>query len=215
MVKIYTNIYYEEYARLSLQYLPSFNYNHFVCHDKPDLQNKVDNIGIEVTRLISFKEAEYESVIREIFGKNLTYDDIKDNKKLNSPKFMGRIYNINNVIANSYGKGLRNTDAYIIQCIECIKRKCQKMKTYKRFNKNGLYIFMETAIGIEYLTRAYQFIDELSQSFDFYIFNFIDTLQLYDLKSGQSSQFEVSKLNILKKEALMKEREKLNIHNIA
>lgn len=206
----YTKKYFERYARLSLQYLPFLDYQKFNCDDNPDLQNETDSIGIEVTRLILPQKAEYESIINRIMGKGLKYDDIKNDERIKPPRFKGKIHNINGIITSYYGKGLTNTDSYVTECIECIKKKCQKMKKYKKFDKKGLYIFMETAIGTEYLTKVYQQIDKIDNGFDFYLFNFIDTLYLYNHRK-QTFYYQVTNLKDLKKMAL--ENEKAQLHN--
>lgn len=47
---MYRKKYYEEYARLTLKYIFQYPVENFICADKPDIQNKTNGIGIEVTR---------------------------------------------------------------------------------------------------------------------------------------------------------------------
>lgn len=141
--------------------------------------------------------------MNEIFGKNLTYHDIIKIKKINSHKFLGRIYNIDGIVASSFGTGMHDTNSYIKKCIDSIEEKHQKMKNYKIFNKNGLYFFTGMSYGTEYLHDLYHYLDEKMSAFDFYIFNFNNKICLYDAQNKQEYHTENMDLRQLKNQTFM------------
>lgn len=124
-----------------------------------------------------------------------------ETKKINSPRFSGKIYNIDGIVASAFGTGMRDTSSYIKKCIESIEEKRQKIKKYKKFNKNGLYLFTGMSYGTEYLHDLYQYIDEKISDFDFYIFNFNDKIYLYDTQKKQEYHAENLDLKQLKSQA--------------
>ena len=139
MVHKYQKDYFEEYARLLLEDYLSVQ---LVNHDMPDLLCVVDGfdeVGIEVVRDISDHEGHCDTVwLREYEGENI-YEQMKEaQNKIDN--FIGDIVEKEGVIAWNHGC-LVNKIEEAQYTINCIKDKCNKMKTYAKCNNNYLFIF--------------------------------------------------------------------------
>ena len=103
----YDKKYYEEYAMLTLKYILPDYANNFVHLDKPDLQNEIDGIGIEVTKADHQYYFENINYGRRYLGKKPTAEEIN--------KFRGEFFLNENgyVYAFSPTKGMITPSAVL------------------------------------------------------------------------------------------------------
>ena len=69
--------YYEKYAKISLVIVYNKKLINAELKDKPDIQDKVNDIGIEVTRSELNQECLADSISNKMFGKELSIEEIK------------------------------------------------------------------------------------------------------------------------------------------
>lgn len=124
--------YYECYAKIVLEEFYPEQFISLKIKDKPDLQSKDDNFGVEVTIAIDRMELQAENLYSDI-----TYNRVRD--KRNSLKRIEKCgYKVENGIL--YGKGSINSFDLILKVFD---NKLNKLngKGYKHFNKNFLFVF--------------------------------------------------------------------------
>lgn len=137
--------YYECYAKIVLEEFYPEQFINLKIKDKPDLQSKDDNFGVEVTIAIDRMELQAENLYSDI-----TYNRVRD--KVNSLKRIEKYgYKIRNGIL--YGKGSINSFDLIFKAFN---NKLNKLndKGYKPFNKNFLFIFSYICASDEMIKDA-------------------------------------------------------------
>lgn len=157
--------YYERYAELTLyNAFPEWE-SHFTRRDRPDLQNEIDDIGVEVT-------SSTPSTIREnlAYGARLLGGKVSNKDE---EQYRGKLFLTSERVAYAFSptKGLVDADVSP-QIISAISHKCSLWKEYKEFGRRGLYIFSGTSlIDEEMLERI-----ETSESFSFFQMIFINAI---------------------------------------
>lgn len=141
-------LYYERYALLSVCYLHNLDIKNFEHSDKPDLQSKKYDVGIEVVRAITEHDGLTQRIINKYFGKGLTGDEIVEqiNKNNTKSKFRGSVCSVDGVAVISSEKGLYDADKHLKLVVKKIDEKSQKSKNYRCYKTNGLYCFAQTGL---------------------------------------------------------------------
>lgn len=138
-------VYFEMYARLTLVKLfPEWAVN-LKNMDKPDLQDEIDSIGIEVTSSTPAKTREIESYGLKRLGKEVTLVEVEN--------FDGEMYMYpgtkNKLLSFSSTKGGLFTPNYSYEIEQILVQKMLKQETYKRYKNNDIYIFTGSSIVLE------------------------------------------------------------------
>lgn len=133
---MYDKYYYEEYARLTLGSIFLYPQENFFCADKPDIQNVVDGIGIEVTRAESKTIIEREKYGSRFFGRKPTEKEIE--------KFDGEFFFRENGTVQAFSPTKDMANPSVFENISfALKFKKDKFDSYEKFNKMGLYCFSD------------------------------------------------------------------------
>ena len=188
----YDKHYYERYAELTLyNVFPEWE-SHFTRSDRPDLQNEIDDIGVEVTSSTPSKIREIQSYGTKLLGGIVSSDEEK--------KFRGKLFLTPKKVAYAFSptKGLLNVDISP-QIISAISQKCSKWNGYKEYSRRGLYIFSGTSLVDEEMLEKV----EKSEAFSFFQMVFINTIdRIYYYADGwKEKEFTEEELAGFKKHA--------------
>lgn len=142
MIKVHNKYYYEGYARAVLVELQQFNAEKLICTDQPDLQDAVNNVGIEVVRDIfpddeantqfwaHYQDSDYSSIPKE---RITNYENRGGILEVTDEKLIG----------GSFPQRDNNPE----NLINTIRKKTvEKLNggKYKLFKSNMLFVFTET-----------------------------------------------------------------------
>ena len=196
-MNIYNKHYFERYARLTLySVFPEWK-PHFSIIDRPDLQNELDDVGIEVTSSTPSHIREVASYGAKLLGEKITIE--------NEEKFRGKLFLDSERVAYGYSptKGLVDADKSP-EIIAAISHKCDIWNGYKEFHLRGIYVFTGTSlIDDEMLKNIVK--SEASSFFNLVIINAIDTLYYFLKGSWTRIEFSDEELADFKKKALLVE----------
>ena len=131
--------------------------------DKPDLQDETNNIGIEVTIAKDKVDGIFDSVWNEWTGKGITSNEFRD--KFTNTYFKEKI--IPDMEHPVCVKVNGNLDPVITKILGAIETKSEKFKGYKKFNKNGLFIYCPEPLWKEQFSVLTQCVYEVKHPFDF------------------------------------------------
>ena len=179
--------YSEEYARLTLQFC-GFNKDNFENINKPDLQNNIDGIGIEVTQAISSDEGYFINICNKYFGKNMSPKEFKQKADVKSDKFKGVVFDNPGPLTISRLSYSRGDSIEIIR--ERIIEKINLSEKYKKFQNLGLYIFalyVWPSQEIEMKKEIYKI--------NICPFNFVIIMTSFNMFIFKDSKFESFKIN--------------------
>ena len=145
-MKIGSKEYFEKYAKMSLVDVYNKKLTNAELKDKPDIQDKENDIGIEVTRSELNQECLADSISNKIFDKELSIEEIKLRVSKKFKTFNGTIGEIDGVKYISPFKGMIDYKTKLDRIIHSIEDKTQKFEeNYTKFNENDLYIFTNDA----------------------------------------------------------------------
>jgi len=176
--------YFEEYARLSLVEIFPWGRN-LICSDKPDLQDEIDDIGIEVTSSSPQEQQKLTAQGIKLFGTHASGQDIK--------KYGGIIHINPNRVVDSFipGNGLASTDKVVFEIQLALNKKREKIINYKDFCQMGLYVFCDTvtnAIEDSHIMKRIFAIDY--SNFDFVFLQWEDFL--ITIRQSQNNIFRLN-----------------------
>ena len=180
----FDNVYFENYAMLTIEYFCPELKGHFCRSDKPDLQNEIDSISIEVTSSESERSRKVNAFAQsKLIGKKPSVSETES--------FWGELYlEEGRVIAYS------DTEALITpKTEEAIKealcKKAQLFSQYQKFQHNGIYIFAPVWFTLDDVGS----IKGLDHSpFDFLIINAQDVIVF--IKHTQVLSFEIPSVQL-------------------
>ena len=146
MASVYDKYFYERYALLAICYLLNLDSKDFEHADKPDIQSKKHDIGIEVVRAISKDRALDINYINKYFGKGLPGREIVNaiNREDKKGNFKGRVHSFDGVA--SISSKLYNFDIHRQSIDHEIKKKTMRLPEYAQYDVNGLYCFADTGL---------------------------------------------------------------------
>lgn len=198
----YNKEYFEKYALLSLAYCYDDKLHSMKKHERPDWIDENRSIGLEVTRALSPKDGERESIIERYFCKGYTPEEIinKANRELKCNKDMFKIADGICYVE----KNVNYSDVKQL-IIDAINTKISKLNSYyDKFNKNWLYVFADSSLlddgDIEEIILKINNIGDNS-SFDKIFINILD--KIYVIEDNSYSKIDVtdSELARIKKES--------------
>lgn len=171
--------YFENYAKLSLKYIYPQKYQNFKVFDCPDIQNKIDNIGIEVVMAIEEYEANFYNFLNSENYNNLSVceknEKMQKRLKIKEKSQMPcEFYEYGSSIVDNY----KSCFSKIEKALEKKKNKYREYKSYG-FDKIGLYIFSFSILEKnDFIKNFYNIFTKFE--FDFYIIN--DFHKIYYVK---------------------------------
>lgn len=198
----YNKEYFEKYALLSLAYCYDDKLHSMKKHERPDWIDENRSIGLEVTRALSPKDGERESIIERYFCKGYTPEEIinKANRELKCNKDMFKIADGICYVE----KNVNYSDVKQL-IIDAINTKISKLNSYyDKFNKNWLYVFADSSLlddgDIEEIILKINNIGDNS-SFDKIFINILD--KMYVIEDNSYSKIDVTdnELARIKKES--------------
>ena len=133
--------YYENYARISIIEIYNKNLINAKLKDKPDIQDEINNIGIEVTRSELKNECIATSITNKFFGKNLSLSELELCIKRDFKTFDGTIGEIDGVNYISPSKGMIDYKVKIDKIVASIIKKKNLKKIILNLRKM-IYIFL-------------------------------------------------------------------------
>lgn len=189
---MYNKKFYEKYAQLTLELILPYPIENFILVDKPDIQNNIDSIGIEVTHT---DQPEHFEMSR--YGENC-FKKTKDGEIIRN--FKGEAFFNHDGVCYAFSttKGLI-TPRFFEDIAKTLKKKKQKIDSYKRFQKNGLYCFSEFMV-LEDDIKEIQLLD--LHPYDFLIVNAYDIIYLIKDKEYILHKITQSELYDFKKKSL-------------
>ena len=187
--------YFNKLAQLKIQQIfPEWKLD---LVDKPDLQDETDNIGIEVTIAKDKVDGIFDSVWDEWAGKGITSNEFRD--KFTNPYFKEQI--IPDMEHPVCIKVSGNLDVIITKILGAIIKKTRKFSDYKKFKKNGLFVFCEP-LWEEQFSTLKQLIHEGNYPFDFFIISMTNKMLLIENNELKIYDIDFDKIEELKKESL-------------
>ena len=139
--------YYEKLAKKILERHQCDVYAHLTQDDRPDLQDPVNSIGVEVTSSGDYKDFEADSLFKKVCGRNiegLTISEKDKIKELSSDDYRFEKSGANGIDSMSYpAKWVSNE-----HILTGIRRKLEKLnrvgeQSYRDFDNYHLFIFSE------------------------------------------------------------------------
>lgn len=125
--------------------------SHFIQGECPDIQNKTDSIGIEVTTAITRQDGITKHLTERIFGHEYIDDDnLRTAINKIDTRFNGDAYVIDNIACISSNHGLTDTMDMLDIIKQTVDKKNIKLDTYKQFEHNWLYIDFPSALFEDY-----------------------------------------------------------------
>lgn len=203
----YTKKYFEIYAKKTLEYCYNNSWKNCLKNgENPDLQSKLLDIGIEVTRAQTKRDGKINSIFNKYIKKDIKYEELK--KKIES--LGGLVDKIGNKTLMSPTHGLIDFQNHIHDLVDSIKNKTSnKLPNYKLFSKNMLYIFtfesLFTSSDIEEAFKKAELeLSKLDLRFDQYYINCIDKIFIVDRDGKLLKEVLISDENLkkIKREAL-------------
>ena len=119
---MYDKEFYEKYARASLKFFYEDKHKNFVLSECPDIQNDIDNIGIEVTRGISEYEGKFSRLANECIENNLNLNQrFSRANRMFRKNFLGVIHESNAFVIADPQNGEDSYELHIRQIFDKIK----------------------------------------------------------------------------------------------
>lgn len=166
--------------------------------DKPDLQDETNNIGIEVTIAKDKVDGIFDSVWNEWAGKGITSNEFRD--KFTNTYFKEKI--IPDMEHPVCVKVNGNLDSVITKILGAIKTKSKKFNGYKKFDKNGLFIYCPEPLWEEQFSVLKQRIYEGIYPFDFFIISMTNKMLLIENNELKIYDIDFDKIEQLTQESL-------------
>ena len=204
--KIGTKEYYEAYAKISLVnvYKECLSESKIMNKESPDIQDEINNIGIEVTGSQTNEMCMANSIANKTFNNNYSLDELKNEAKKISKTFSGEIGNIDDINYISPYKEMIDMEFVLNNIKKAIINKIELFYDhYKHFNENNLYIFTgDATININDIEIIMKDISKINNPFYIIFINCIDKIFVCQSNSVKELLITNNQLKIFKKNAL-------------
>lgn len=180
-------VFFERYAKISLEFFYKDKIENFVFSECPDLQNEKDNIGIEVTRGISEYEGKVARLANECISMNLALDKkISRATQMFRKNFLGVIHESGGFVIADPENGDNSYELHLRQILEKIKIKIEKLhKLYKKYDWNCLYIFSEFPLKPKQIWVLADIMNgENYTDYDLYFINAMDCIYVINARDN-------------------------------
>lgn len=179
--------FFERYARISLIDLVDKRFSQLENEEKPDLQDKSGNIGIEVTRAIRESKNVAHALINEMVGYPVL--DISEEDWIDVTKY-GYSYGLNTNYVGNQEFVYWETALPMKRIIE--NKVCKVADgLYGHFNNYGLYIFVKEDLDNRFIDGSIDYIVKLQEHNEKrYSTLFINQIQNLFICNLENSSFE-------------------------
>ena len=188
----YDTNFFERYARVSLINLVDECFAGLTNSDRPDLQDKGQGIGIEVTRAIRENKDVANALINEMVGHTVL--EVSSNDWIDLTRY-GYGYGIHDII----GKVEYEYWAAALPLKRVIENKVRKVSSgfYGDFSVYGLYIFSKENLTDDMVMSAISFTVELQKSneikYDYMYISQIQEMFICNLKEASFEMVRITK----------------------
>ena len=186
--------FFERYAMVTLATLLGEHYAHLVNRDRPDLQDEVQSLGIEVTRAIRENKNVANALVNEMAGEAVKEVNAEDMRHINQS---GYAYGLGD--GTIIGRNEYEFWSLALPLKRILEIKMDKVNNgfYGDFHEFGLCVFTKEDLDLDQIKQTIAFMQE-KQAFQnrFYSRVFISQIQtLYDcdLETGRYRKIRVSR----------------------
>ena len=186
--------FFERYAMVSLATLLGEHYAHLVNRDRPDLQDEVQSLGIEVTRAIRENKNVANALVNEMAGEDVKEVNAEDLRHINQS---GYAYGLGD--GTLIGRNEYDFWSLALPLKRILEIKMDKVNNgfYGDFNEFGLFVFTKEDLDLDQIKQTIAFMQE-KQAFQNRIYShvFISQIQTLfdcDLETGHYRKIRVSK----------------------
>ncbi len=206
MPKIGTTKYYEAYAKISLIdiYKKDLTSSKTINKESPDIQDDINDIGIEVTRSATNAECIADSITNNVFHKNHNLDELKNEITKKYKSFNGEVGRIQNCNYISPHIGLVNTSIFYERIKDRIIEKSKLFYDhYKKYSENDLYIFTgNSLLNIEDIQKIIDELKDFKIPFNNIFINCLDKIFICNKNNVIQKDITEDKMKYYKSEAI-------------
>ena len=185
--------FFERYAMVSLATLLGEHYAHLVNRDRPDLQDKEQGIGIEVTRAIRENKNVANALVNEMAGEDIKEVNAEDLQHINQS---GYAYGLGD--GSIIGRNEYEFWSLALPLKRILEIKMNKVNDgfYGDFDEFGLFVFTKEDLDIEQIKQTIAFMMEKqayqNRLYSRLFLSQIQTLFDCDLETGRYRKFKIS-----------------------
>ena len=186
--------FFERYAMVSLATLLGEHYAHLVNRDRPDLQDEVLSLGIEVTRAIRENKNVANALVNEMAGEDVKEVNAEDLRHINQS---GYAYGLGD--GTIIGRNEYEFWSLALPLKRILEIKMDKVNNgfYGDFNEFDLFVFTKEDLDLDQIKQTIAFMME-KQAFQNRLYSrlFISQIQTLfecDLETGQYKKYKVSR----------------------
>ena len=186
--------FFERYAMVSLATLLGEHYAHLVNRDRPDLQDKEQSIGIEVTRAIRENKNVANALVNEMAGEDIKEVNAEDLRHINQS---GYAYGLGD--GTLVGRNEYEFWSLALPLKRILEIKMDKVNNgfYGDFDEFGLFVFTKEDLDLDQIKQTIAFMRE-KQAYQNRLYSrlFISQIQAMfdcDLETGQYKKYKVSR----------------------
>ena len=186
--------FFERYAMVSLASLLGEHYSHLVNRDRPDLQDEVQGIGIEVTRAIHENKNVANALVNEMAGEDIKEVNDDDLRRITQS---GYAYGLGD--GRIIGRNEYEYWSLALPLKRILEIKMDKVNNgfYGDFHEFDLFVFTKEDLDLDQVKQTIAFMQE-KQAFQnrYYSRLFLSQIQTLfdcDLVSGQYRKIKVGK----------------------
>ena len=186
--------FFERYAMVTLATLLGEHYAHLVNRDRPDLQDEVQSLGIEVTRAIRENKNVANALVNEMAGEAVKEVNAEDMRHINQS---GYAYGLGD--GTIIGRNEYEFWSLALPLKRILEIKMDKVNNgfYGDFHEFGLFVFTKEDLDLDQIKQTIAFMQEKQACQNrFYSRVFISQIQtLYDcdLETGRYRKIRVSR----------------------
>ena len=186
--------FFERYAMVSLASLLGEHYSHLVNRDRPDLQDEVQGIGIEVTRAIHENKNVANALVNEMAGEDVKEVNAEDLRHINQS---GYAYGLGD--GTLIGRNEYEFWSLALPLKRILEIKMDKVNNgfYGDFDEFGLFVFTQEDLDLDQVKQTIAFMMEKqayqNRLYSRLFLSQIQTLFDCDLETGQCKKYKVSR----------------------
>ena len=205
-------LFFEHYARITLADLLGGRYKNLVNRDKPDLQDRAGNFGIEVTRAMEESRSEMDALESELMRRPV---EMGEQNRLKPYLEQGEDTLLYDGKEVSFGADELKTGSDAL--LAAVRSKIVLLPQYAPFSEYGLYVFSYGDISGGELRQAMEIIRReqaaLSRQYKMLFVNDLPGFHLCDLAENTMQTFTVSpqKLRAYRRAACLAEARNVSL----
>jgi hypothetical protein len=185
--------FFERYAMVSLATLLGEHYAHLVNRDRPDLQDEVQSIGIEVTRAIRENKNVANALVNEMAGEAVKEVNAEDLRHI---KQSGYAYGLGD--GSIIGRNEYEFWSLALPLKRILEIKMDKVNNgfYGDFNEFDLFVFTKEDLDLDQIKQTIAFMMEKqayqNRLYSRLFLSQIQTLFDCDLETGRFRKIKIS-----------------------